>query len=235
AEMFTVVGDNLIIVLSQAGFGSSDDLPRCKSRIRMRLYPDRSALRELGQRHFLHVPGQPGTREPGVVHDLLVPDIDAMVRISNALRNQVCCNVRSLSCAQTPGALAKRGLRRIFPLEPMPCFHTSPTWNTDVRKWPNCECKLLAPADAAQSYLRRSDKGKPKGRLNFRIARETSFSSMLARPGHSPPDLHYLRTRGVAGCPSPLVGAIFRERQVLIEISFLTLVTPGADQALAWA
>jgi hypothetical protein len=65
------------------------------------------------------------------------------------------------------------------------------------------------------------------------VAHRVGASRLCVRPRHSPPDRHHLRTRGVAGYPVTPDRDLFLECQVLIEISFLTFVTPGADQALA--
>ncbi len=88
AEVLAIVGHDPIAVLSHTRQRPLSRRPADVPRGGRPFHPQNASRGEFRQRRHLHWPAAPGARQPGVMHDLAVPYVDAVVGVAASRRHQ---------------------------------------------------------------------------------------------------------------------------------------------------
>jgi hypothetical protein len=100
--VFAVIADDVIAILAKPAAGTANHILALETPIRVRAYRDRPAASELRQRDFFDRPEAEAADEPRVMDDPPVTDIEAVMDVAAARRDEMGSQWRLLSVFQRP-------------------------------------------------------------------------------------------------------------------------------------
>jgi hypothetical protein len=94
AEVLAVVGQDPVGVLADSRSRPRDHGVSIESSVIVRTNPDRASARKLLEGHFLDRSGAPAAGEAPIVHHIAVADVDAVMHVASARRDDMRCEAK---------------------------------------------------------------------------------------------------------------------------------------------